>query len=55
MAADLVEEAGGRALAGRQARHHLDVSERILNGTPMPADVRGEFLNLAQFITARDH
>jgi geranylgeranyl diphosphate synthase, type I len=54
-AARLVDEAGGRAWAEKQAQHHLDVSERILSATPMPEEVRGEFLDIARFITSRDH
>ncbi|WP_329261352.1 polyprenyl synthetase family protein [Actinoallomurus sp. NBC_01490] len=54
-AAQLIDQAGGRAWAEKQAQHHLDASERILGGTPMPADVRAEFSDIARFITSRDH
>jgi geranylgeranyl diphosphate synthase type I len=54
-AAGLVEEAGGRAWAEKQAQLHRDVADRILNNTPMPADVSDEFADIARFITSRDH
>jgi geranylgeranyl diphosphate synthase type I len=54
-AAGLVEEAGGRAWAEKQAQHHYDAAERILGETPMPSDVRDAFLDIARFITSRDH
>jgi geranylgeranyl diphosphate synthase type I len=54
-AAQLIDQAGGRAWAEKQAQHHLDVSERILSAAPMPAVVRNEFLDIARFITSRDH
>jgi geranylgeranyl diphosphate synthase type I len=55
MAAGLVDEAGGRAWAEKQAEHHLDIAERHLTQADMPADVRTEFLDIARFITSRDH
>jgi geranylgeranyl diphosphate synthase type I len=51
----LVDQAGGRAWAERQAQHHLNAAERLLTSTPMPADVRREFVTIARFITSRDH
>jgi geranylgeranyl diphosphate synthase type I len=54
-AAELIDQAGGRAWAEKQAQHHLDTSERILGETPMPAGVRAEFSDIARFITSRDH
>ncbi|HEX8006548.1 MAG TPA: polyprenyl synthetase family protein [Trebonia sp.] len=52
-AARLVEEAGGRAWAETEAKHRLDTAGRHLAG--MPADVREELVDIARFITARDH
>lgn len=54
-AAALVEEAGGRAWAEKEAQHHYDAAERILRETPMPSDVRDAFFDIARFITSRDH
>lgn len=54
-AADLVEQAGGRAWAEKQAEHHFGVAERIVSDTPMPADVRRGFVDIARFIASRDH
>jgi geranylgeranyl diphosphate synthase, type I len=54
-AAGLVEEAGGRAWAEKQGQYHYDAAERILSGTPMPSGVRDAFLDIARFITSRDH
>jgi geranylgeranyl diphosphate synthase, type I len=54
-AAGLVEEAGGRTWAERQAQRHRDAADRIAANTPMPADARTEFLGIARFIASRDH
>jgi geranylgeranyl diphosphate synthase type I len=54
-AARLVEEAGGRAWAETEAERCLDAAERHLAGADMPAGVRSELLDIARFITSRDH
>ncbi|MEV0594576.1 polyprenyl synthetase family protein [Nonomuraea cavernae] len=54
-AARLVAEAGGRTWAETEAKHRLDTAGRHLAGVEMPAAVREEFLDIARFITARDH
>jgi geranylgeranyl diphosphate synthase type I len=54
-AAELIDQAGGRAWAEKQAQHHVDVSERILSAAPITPDIRAEFLDIARFITSRDH
>ncbi|MFJ2033220.1 polyprenyl synthetase family protein [Streptosporangium sp. NPDC087985] len=54
-AARLIDEAGGRAWAETEAKHRLDVAERHLSDAEMPAEVRAEFLDIALFITSRDH
>ncbi|GII56821.1 dimethylallyltransferase [Planotetraspora thailandica] len=55
MAARLVDEAGGRAWAETEAKHRLDAAERHLAEADMPAEVRAELLEIAHFITSRDH
>jgi geranylgeranyl diphosphate synthase type I len=54
-AARLVDEAGGRAWAETEAKHRLDAAERKLAEADMPPSVRAEFLDIARFITSRDH
>ncbi|MFC6082963.1 polyprenyl synthetase family protein [Sphaerisporangium aureirubrum] len=54
-AARLVEDAGGRAWAEAEAKHRLDVAQRHLADAVLPPSVRTEFLDIAAFITARDH
>jgi geranylgeranyl diphosphate synthase type I len=54
-AARLVDEAGGRDWAETEAKHRLDAAERHLSQADMPAAVRAEFLDIAHFITSRDH
>ncbi|GAA4594686.1 family 2 encapsulin nanocompartment cargo protein polyprenyl transferase [Planotetraspora phitsanulokensis] len=54
-AARLVDEAGGRDWAETEAKHRLDTAERHLARADMPAAVRAEFLDIAHFITSRDH
>ncbi|MBC6463846.1 polyprenyl synthetase family protein, partial [Actinomadura sp. HBU206391] len=54
-AARLIDEAGGRAWAEKEAEHRLDLAERHLVEAELPADVRAEFLDIARFITSRDH
>jgi geranylgeranyl diphosphate synthase, type I len=52
-AAELVEEAGGRAWAESEADSQLAAATTCLNETQMPDDVRGEFAAIAGFITVR--
>ncbi|HEY3977523.1 MAG TPA: polyprenyl synthetase family protein [Streptosporangiaceae bacterium] len=52
-AAELVEEAGGRAWAESEADSQLAAATACLNETQMPDDVRGEFAAIAGFITVR--
>ncbi|GAA2087604.1 polyprenyl synthetase family protein [Actinomadura alba] len=54
-AARLIDEAGGRAWAEKEAEHLFDLAEGHLAEARMPADVRAEFLAIARFITSRDH
>ncbi|MEV4363806.1 polyprenyl synthetase family protein [Nonomuraea sp. NPDC049625] len=54
-AADLVEQAGGRAWAELEAGRRFDAATRCLDAADLPADVRAEFLHIARFITSRDH
>ncbi|SDH15021.1 polyprenyl synthetase family protein [Nonomuraea jiangxiensis] len=54
-AARMVEQAGGRAWAELEAERRLDAAARRLDEADLPADVRAEFLQIARFITARDH
>jgi geranylgeranyl diphosphate synthase type I len=53
--ARMIDEAGGRAWAEKEAGHRLDAAERHLAGVDMPSDVRAEFLDIARFIACRDH
>ena len=52
-AAELVEQAGGRAWAESEADAQLAAATKCLNETQMPDDVRGEFAAIAGFITVR--
>ncbi|HMG65502.1 MAG TPA: polyprenyl synthetase family protein [Streptosporangiaceae bacterium] len=52
-AAELVEQAGGRAWAESEADSQLAAATTCLNETQMPDDVRGEFAAIAGFITVR--
>jgi geranylgeranyl diphosphate synthase, type I len=52
-AADLVVAAGGRQWAEREADDRLAAAAASLDGIGVPADVRAEFLAIAEFITAR--
>jgi geranylgeranyl diphosphate synthase type I len=54
-AALLVDEAGGRAWAEKEAGHRLDAAEAHLAEAEIPEDVRAEFLDIARFIASRDH
>jgi geranylgeranyl diphosphate synthase, type I len=52
-AADLVVKAGGRHWAEQEADERLSAAAAALDGIGVPADVRAEFLAIAEFITAR--
>jgi geranylgeranyl diphosphate synthase, type I len=52
-AADLVVAAGGRQWAEKEADDRLAAAAVSLDGIGIPADVRAEFLAIAEFITAR--
>src|SRR6201996_4611776 len=52
-AADRVVAAGGKAWAEKEADDRLAVAAASLDGIGVPADVRAEFLAIAEFITAR--
>ena len=52
-AADLVVAAGGKAWAEKEADDRLAAAAASLDGIGVPADVRAEFLAIAEFITAR--
>src|SRR5580658_2982807 len=52
-AAGLVEAAGGRDWAEAEADAALASAEKCLAETDLPEDVRAEFANIAEFITAR--
>ncbi|MEV7007476.1 polyprenyl synthetase family protein [Streptosporangium sp. NPDC051022] len=54
LAAELVDEAGGRAWAEKEAVRRLDAAEHHLAACDMPDHVRAEFLDIARFITTRD-
>ncbi|WP_214109850.1 polyprenyl synthetase family protein [Acrocarpospora catenulata] len=55
LAARLVEEGGGRSWAEKEAQQRLVVAERHLAASGIPAEVGTEFLDIARFITTRDH
>jgi geranylgeranyl diphosphate synthase type I len=52
-AADLIVAAGGKAWAEKEADDRLRKAAASLDGIGVPADVRAEFLAIAEFITAR--
>jgi geranylgeranyl diphosphate synthase, type I len=52
-AADLVVAAGGRQWAEQEADGRLAAAAAALDGIGVPADVRAEFIAIAEFITAR--
>jgi geranylgeranyl diphosphate synthase type I len=52
-AADLIVAAGGKAWAEKEADDRLTAAAASLDGIGIPADVRAEFLAIAEFITAR--
>jgi geranylgeranyl diphosphate synthase, type I len=51
--ADLIVAAGGKAWAEQEADDRLALAATSLEGIGIPADVRAEFLAIAEFITAR--
>jgi geranylgeranyl diphosphate synthase, type I len=52
-AAGLIVAAGGKAWAEKEADDRLAAAAAALDGIGIPADVRAEFLAIAEFITAR--
>jgi geranylgeranyl diphosphate synthase type I len=52
-AADLIVAAGGKAWAEKEADDRLAAAAASLDGIGIPAEVRAEFLAIAEFITAR--
>ena len=52
-AADLVSAAGGKQWAEQEADSRLAAAADSLDGVGIPADVRAEFIAIAEFITAR--
>lgn len=54
-AAQLVEEAGGRAWANAESSRQLAAALGRLDELDLPAEVRTEFAELARFVTGRDH
>jgi geranylgeranyl diphosphate synthase type I len=52
-AADLIVAAGGKEWAEREADDRLARAAASLDGIGVPADVRAEFIAIAEFITAR--
>ena len=52
-AADLIVAAGGKAWAEKEADDRLAAAAASLDGIGVPADVRAEFIAIAEFITAR--
>jgi geranylgeranyl diphosphate synthase type I len=53
-AADLIVAAGGKAWAEKEADDRLAAAAASLDDIGIPADVRSEFLAIAEFITARE-
>jgi geranylgeranyl diphosphate synthase type I len=51
--ADLIVAAGGKAWAEKEADDRLAAAAASLDDIGVPAEVRGEFLAIAEFITAR--
>ncbi len=54
-AARLVESAGGREWAETETEARVTAAQKHLDEADMPADVRAELLDLAAYITTRDH
>jgi geranylgeranyl diphosphate synthase, type I len=52
-AADLVVAAGGKQWAEQEADDRLAAAAKSIEGIGLPADVRAEFMAIAEFITAR--
>jgi geranylgeranyl diphosphate synthase type I len=52
-AADLVVKAGGKEWAEKEASDRLAAAAGCLDGVGIPAEVRAEFMAIAEFITAR--
>jgi geranylgeranyl diphosphate synthase type I len=52
-AADLIVKAGGKHWAEQEADSRLAAAADSLDGVGIPADVRAEFIAIAEFITAR--
>ncbi|MGC9665226.1 polyprenyl synthetase family protein [Planosporangium sp. 12N6] len=55
LAARLLEESGSRAWTRDEADRHLACALAELTGLDLPADVHGELVDLAHFVTGRDH
>ena len=49
----LIVAAGGKAWAEKEADDRLAAAAASLDGIGVPADVRAEFIAIAEFITAR--
>jgi geranylgeranyl diphosphate synthase type I len=54
LAAKLVEEAGGRDWAQREAERQLELALARLDTVAMPAAARGDLISLARFVTTRE-
>jgi geranylgeranyl diphosphate synthase type I len=52
-ASELIISAGGKAWAEKEADDRLTAAAASLDGTGVPAEVRGELMAIAEFITAR--
>jgi geranylgeranyl diphosphate synthase type I len=52
-AADLIVASGGKAWAEKEADDRLAAAAASLDDIGVPADVRAEFIAIAEFITAR--
>lgn len=53
LAARLVEDAGGRDWAEKEAERRIAAAERSLAKAAMPDDARQDFLDIGRFVTAR--
>lgn len=54
-ASALIEATGARAGTERHARQEVELARAELDALDLPADVRAGFLDIATFITGRDH
>jgi geranylgeranyl diphosphate synthase type I len=54
LAAKLVQEAGGRDWAQREAERQLELAMACLDAVAMPAAARDDLVNLARFVTTRE-